>query len=154
MLFHGHLPSVFVEIKNIFYFPQHLVSDKRSRHPKMSESDLALTLECIHSVEVLITSPNLDMSTENKIVHEATDLHGLEENRCGDTRADKLLMFLIPVLISHLIVLGKNNETNSCWREKLNEMSLAKITEIGQRWPQQFRQVQFHSGSNKFGINS
>merc|ERR1719507_2011641 len=44
---------------------QHLVSNERSRHPDMTEFDLALTLECIKSVEVLMTSPNLEISTEN-----------------------------------------------------------------------------------------
>ena len=101
----------------------------------MSEFDLALTLECIHSVEVLMTSPNLDMSSENKSDDELSDNHG------SDSRVDKLLMFLIPVLISHLIVQDESKEANSCWKEKLSEISLTKITEIGQRWPLQFRQV-------------
>ena len=108
----------------------------------MSEFDLALTLECIHSVEVLMTSPNLDMSSENKPDDDLSDNQGsLDGRRQPDSRVDKLLMFLIPVLISHLIVQDESKEANSCWKEKLSEISLTKITEIGQRWPLQFRQV-------------
>ena len=108
----------------------------------MSEFDLALTLECIHSLEVLMTSPNLDMSSENKLDDDSNDFkEALEGKRQIDNRVDKLLMFLIPVLISHLIVQDENSETNSCWKQKLSELSLIKITEIGQRWPHQFRQV-------------
>ena len=109
---------------------QHLVADKRSRNPKMNEFDLALTLECIHSIEVLIVTPNLE--SRNKESLEATPT---------DERAEKLLMFLIPVLISYLLVQDENNEPNSTWKEKLGEFSLKKVTEIGQRWPHQFRQV-------------
>ena len=111
---------------------QYLLSDQRSRHSKLSESELALTLECVRSVEVLMTSPNLEMSSESKNTQDCEKLI--------DARAEQLLKFLIPVLISHLI-LPEHHEINSGWREKLNEKALAKITEVGQRWPQQFRQV-------------
>ena len=106
------------------------MADKRSRNPKMNEFDLALTLECIHSIEVLIVTPNLE--SRNKESSEVTPT---------DERAEKLLMFLIPVLISYLLVQDENNEPNSTWKEKLGEFSLKKVTEIGQRWPHQFRQV-------------
>ena len=109
----------------------------------MTEFDLALTLECIKSVEVLMTSPNLEISTENSCQGNSLIKRSLEEKEQADSRVDKLLMFLIPVLISHLIVQGENNDRNSCWKEKLNEVSLKKITEIGQRWPLEFRKVFF-----------
>ena len=96
----------------------------------MNEFDLALTLECIHSIEVLIVTPNLESRSKESL--EATPT---------DERAEKLLMFLIPVLISYLLVQDENNEPNSTWKEKLGEFSLKKVTEIGQRWPHQFRQV-------------
>ena len=107
------------------------MADKRSRNPKMNEFDLALTLECIHSIEILILTPNLESKNKDKV----------EESTPSDVRAEKLLMFLIPVLISYLIVQDENSEPNSTWKEKLGEFSLKKVTEIGQRWPNQFRQV-------------
>ena len=111
------------------------MSDKQSRHPKMNEFDLALTLECIRSIEVLIVTPNLQIPSENQ------NEDSLEDSTATDARAEKLLMFLIPVLISYLIVQDENSEPNSTWKEKLGDFSLKKVTEIGQRWPHQFRQV-------------
>ena len=90
-----------------------------------------------------MTSPNLEISTENSCQGNSLIKRSLEEKEQADSRVDKLLMFLIPVLISHLIVQGENNDRNSCWKEKLNEVSLKKITEIGQRWPLEFRKVFF-----------
>ena len=119
------------------------MADKRSRNPKMNEFDLALTLECIHSIEVLIVTPNLE--SRNKESSEVTPT---------DERAEKLLMFLIPVLISYLLVQDENNEPNSTWKEKLGEFSLKKVTEIGQRWPHQFRQVFLFWLRNHFTLNS
>ena len=107
------------------------MADKRSRNPKMNEFDLALTLECIHSIEILILTPNLESKNKDRV----------EESTPSDVRAEKLLMFLIPVLISYLIVQDENSEPNSTWKENLGEFSLKKVTEIGQRWPNQFRQV-------------
>ena len=100
----------------------------------MNEFDLALTLECVHSIEVLIITPNLQIPSENQ------NKDSLEESQATDARAEKLLMFLIPVLISYLIVQDENSEPNSTWKEKLGDFSLKKVTEIGQRWPNQFRQ--------------
>ena len=117
-------------LKTVFF--QHLVADKSSRYPKMNELDLSLTLECINSVEVLMTSPNLQTSNEN--------CSSAESNAASVDRIEKLLMFLIPVLVSHLIV-NEDGQVNSVWKEKLNEFSLNKINEIGRRWPQQFLQV-------------
>ena len=101
----------------------------------MNEFDLALTLECIRSIEVLIVTPNLQIPSDN------LNEDSLEDSTATDARAEKLLMFLIPVLISYLIVQDENSEPNSTWKEKLGDFSLKKVTEIGQRWPHQFRQV-------------
>ena len=118
------------------YF-QHLVSDKRSRSPKMGELDLSLTLECINSVEILMTSPNLQASN----AEHCNNVESNTENTPNSVdRIEKLLMFLIPVLVSHLIV-KDDGQVNSVWKEKLNEFSLNKINEIGRRWQQQFLQV-------------
>ena len=59
--------------------------DEESRDVS-NEADLALTLECLKAVEVLMTSPNLAPTPPET-----------------DNRPDQLLVFLIPVLISHLV---------------------------------------------------
>ena len=58
--------------------------DEASRQVK-TEAGLALTLECLKSVEILMTSPNLAPANG------------------PDNRPEQLLVFLIPVLIGHLM---------------------------------------------------
>ena len=102
----------------------------------MSELDLSLTLACISSVEILMTSPNLQASN----AESCNNVESNTGNKNSVERIEKLLMFLIPVLVSHLIV-KDDGQVSSVWKEKLNEFSLNKINEIGRRWPQPFKQV-------------
>ena len=85
--------------------------------------DLALTLECVHLVEVLITSSNLSPASGEE-----------------DRRAGQLLIFLIPILVSHLLAPEEMKEASKL-RLILHEKSLAKLTSIGQTWPTHFKGV-------------
>ena len=84
--------------------------------------DLALTLECVQLVEVLITSSNLSPASGE------------------DRRAGQLLIFLIPILVSHLLAPEEMKEASKL-RLILHEKSLAKLTSIGQTWPTHFKGV-------------
>ena len=98
-----------------------LLVDETSRSAK-SEADLALTLECIALVDVLMTSQNLaPVAGEDK-------------------RVGQLHLFLIPILVSHLLVPEEMKEA-SALRIALHEKALAKLTSIGQKWPTQFKTV-------------
>lgn len=84
--------------------------------------DLALTLECVQLVEVLISSPNLSPGSGE------------------DRRAGQLLIFLIPILVSHLLAPEEIKEASKL-RLLLHERGLAKLTSIGQSWPTNFKSV-------------
>jgi len=60
-----------------------LLVDESSRCVK-TESDLLLTLECVRSVEILMTSPNL------RVV-----IDGLDNEQVDANRIEKLLVFLV-----------------------------------------------------------
>ena len=97
-----------------------LLVDETSRSAK-SEADLALTLECITLVDVLMTSQNLAPMS-------------------GEDKRGQLHLFLIPILVSHLLVPEEMKEA-SALRIALHEQALAKLTSIGQKWPAQFKTV-------------
>jgi len=99
----------------------YLLVDETSRAAK-SEGDLALTLECVQLVEVLISSPNLSPGSGE------------------DRRAGQLLIFLIPILVSHLLAPEEIKEASKL-RLLLHERGLAKLTSIGQSWPTNFKSV-------------
>ena len=98
-----------------------LLVDETSRSAK-SEADLALTLECVNLVDVLMTSSNL------------APLSG------DDKRVGQLQLFLIPILVSHLLMPEEIKEASPL-RIVLHEQALTKLTLIGQTWPAQFKTV-------------
>ena len=98
-----------------------LLVDETSRSAK-SEADLALTLECVNLVDVLMTSSNL------------APLSG------DDKRVGQLQLFLIPILVSHLLMPEEIKEASPL-RINLHEQALTKLTHIGQTWPSQFKTV-------------
>ena len=99
----------------------YLLVDETSRAAKNS-SDLNLTLDAIHLVEVLMTSPNL------------APLDG------EDKRLSQLMLFLIPILVSHLLAPEEIKEASKP-KISLHEQALIKLTSIGQTWPTQFKNV-------------
>lgn len=100
----------------------YLLAEEASREVK-SEADLSLTLECVHLIDVLITSPNLEPSSGG-----------------DDRRADQLLVFLIPVLVSHLLPPEDLKEASRL-KLTLHDSSLNRLTAIGHRWPVTFKAV-------------
>lgn len=103
----------------------YLLVDETSRAVK-SQADLALTMESVHLVEVLISSPNLAPTSGE------------------DKRAVQLLIFLIPILVSHLLAPEDIKEASRL-RLTLHEQALAKLTNIGQIWPAHFKNVMSQS---------
>merc|ERR1712029_779226 len=95
---------------------RYLMLDEASRQVT-SEGGLALTLECLKSVEILMTSPNLapDGPTDN--------------------RPEQLLVFLIPVLIGHLMESVKDLRESGKLKLQLHDHSLKKMQLILQKWP-------------------
>lgn len=99
----------------------YLLVDETSRAVK-SEGDLALTLECVNLVEVLMTSTNLaPVSGEDK-------------------RPGQLLVFLIPILISHLLAPEDLKEASHL-KLTLHEQALSRLTNTGQKWSHHFKTV-------------
>ena len=98
-----------------------LLVDETSRSAK-SEAEVALTLECVNLVDVLTTSPNL------------APLSG------GDKRVGQLHLFLIPILVSHLLVPEEIKEA-SALRVVLHDQAYNKLLLIGRTWPAQFTSV-------------
>ena len=73
-------------------------------------------------VEVLISSPNLSPESGE------------------DRRADQLIIFLIPILVSHLLVPEEIKEASKL-RLILHEKALNKLTSIGKTWPNNFKSI-------------
>ena len=83
-----------------------------------TEEGFGLTIECLKAVEILMTSPNLAPVNS------------------ADNRADQLLVFLIPVLISHLMESASNLEQATKLKLQLHDHSRVKLEEILRRWPE------------------
>jgi hypothetical protein len=64
--------------------------DEASRCIK-TEADMLLTLECVRSVEILMTSPNLRVLSE-----------GQNEEQADENRVEKLLIFFVNVTFYQL----------------------------------------------------
>lgn len=105
-----------------------LLVDETSRAIK-NESDLLLTLECVRALEILMTSPNL------RVIPEGDD-----EASADAKRVEKLLIFLVPILVSHLLRPEDMKEASQL-RMLLHEKSLLRLTTIGQRWPHHFKLI-------------
>merc|ERR1712018_246119 len=57
-----------------------------------------------------------------------------------DKRVGQLQLFLIPILVSHLLMPEEIKEASPL-RINLHEQALTKLTHIGQTWPSQFKTV-------------
>ena len=99
----------------------YLLVDETSRSGK-NQADLSLTLDAVHLVEVLMTSPNL-ASTNGE-----------------DKRLSQMMLFLIPILVSHLLAPEEMKEASKL-RISLHEQSLHKLTTVGQTWQTHFKNV-------------
>lgn len=99
----------------------YLLVDEASRSAKC-RADLDLTLECVHLVEILMSSSNLAPTTGD------------------DKRIGQLLIFLIPILVSHLLAPDEMKEASKL-RMTLHEYALAKLTSVGQSSPLHFKAV-------------
>ncbi len=91
-----------------------------SRNVK-SEADLMLTSECVKLLETMIRTQD---STESRT---------------------QLMEFLLPVLVSHLLVFeeeaAEQAKGGGPFKTRLHEAALARLTQLGQTYPAEFREI-------------
>ncbi len=100
-----------------------LLVDESSRSIK-TDADLALTIECVHLVwPTLMTSPNLAPPTGEE-----------------DKRASQLLVFLVPILVSHLLAPEDMKEASRV-KLALHDRALASLSDLGQMYPHEVKAI-------------